>query len=377
MERALAEDPRIQAVYITSPTYDGIVSDVRAIAEIAHRHGIPLIVDEAHGAHFGMHEIFPESSVKLGADLVIHSVHKTLPSLTQTALIHVQGKLVSRRRLREMLDICQTSSPSYVLMASIDQCIRMLESQGRELFDRLAENLRWFYTAVADLSSISCIVTDDPSKILLRPAGHEAGELYDALRQTWHLQPEMLSRSYVLMLSSIGDDEEGFRRLSEALHQIDRSWSTAGSPPTVGKAAMPEGDRRKPVGIGEQEEQEALSAVTGPEASREMAGSADRPAEHARGSFPEAVMTIRKAQDSAQERVLFAEAAGRVSGEYLYLYPPGIPLITPGERIPGDLPVRVRDLMAAGYAVEGADDHSLSSIWCVDQQEEGEKPERP
>ena len=377
VERALAEDPRIQAVYITSPTYDGIVSDVRAIAEIAHRHGIPLIVDEAHGAHFGMHEIFPESSVKLGADLVIHSVHKTLPSLTQTALIHVQGKLVSRRRLREMLDICQTSSPSYVLMASIDQCIRMLESQGRELFDRLAENLRWFYTAVADLSSISCIVTDDPSKILLRPAGHEAGELYDALRQTWHLQPEMLSRSYVLMLSSIGDDEEGFRRLSEALHQIDRSWSTAGSPPTVGKAAMPEGDRRKPVGIGEQEEQEALSAVTGPEASREMAGSADRPAEHARGSFPEAVMTIRKAQDSAQERILLAESAGRVSGEYLYLYPPGIPLITPGERIPGDLPVRVRDLMAAGYAVEGADDHSLSSIWCVDQQEEGEKPERP
>ena len=377
VERALAEDPRIQAVYITSPTYDGIVSDVRAIAEIAHRNGIPLIVDEAHGAHFGMHEIFPESSVKLGADLVIHSVHKTLPSLTQTALIHVQGKLVSRRRLREMLDICQTSSPSYVLMASIDQCIRMLESQGRELFDRLAENLRWFYTAVADLSSISCIVTDDPSKILLRPAGHEAGELYDALRQTWHLQPEMLSRSYVLMLSSIGDDEEGFRRLSEALHQIDRSWSTVGSPPTVGKAAMPEGDRRKPVGIGEQEEQEALSAVTGPEASREMAGSADRPAEHARGSFPEAVMTIRKAQDSAQERVLFAEAAGRVSGEYLYLYPPGIPLITPGERIPDDLPVRVRDLMAAGYAVEGADDHSLSSIWCVDQQEEGEKPERP
>ena len=377
VERALAEDPRIQAVYITSPTYDGIVSDVRAIAEIAHRHGIPLIVDEAHGAHFGMHEIFPESSVKLGADLVIHSVHKTLPSLTQTALIHVQGKLVSRRRLREMLDICQTSSPSYVLMASIDQCIRMLESQGRELFDRLAENLRWFYTAVADLSSISCIVTDDPSKILLRPAGHEAGELYDVLWQTWHLQPEMLSRSYVLMLSSIGDDEEGFRRLSEALHQIDRSWSTAGSPPTVSKAAMPEGDRRKPVGIGEQEEQEARSAVTGPEASREMAGSADRPAEHARGSFPEAVMTIRKAQDSAQERVLFAEAAGRVSGEYLYLYPPGIPLITPGERIPDDLPVRVRDLMAAGYAVEGTDDYSLRSVWCVDQQEEGEKPERP
>ena len=137
------------------------------------------------------------------------------------------------------------------------------------------------------------------------------------------------------MLSSIGDDEEGFRRLSEALHQIDRSWSTAGSPPTVSKAAMPEGDRRKPVGIGEQEkqeeqeEQEARSAVTGPEAPREMAGSADGPAEHARSSFPEAVMTIRKAQDSAQERILFAEAAGRVSGEYLYLYPPGIPLITP------------------------------------------------
>ena len=358
VERALAEDPQIQAVYITSPTYDGIVSDVQAIAGIAHRHGVPLIVDEAHGAHFGMHEIFPESSVKLGADLVIHSVHKTLPSLTQTALIHVQGKRVSRRRLREMLDIYQTSSPSYVLMASTDQCIRMLESRGRELFDRLAENLRWFYGAAADLSSISCIVTDDPSKILLRPAGHKAGELYDALRQTWHLQPEILSRSYVLMLSSIGDEEEGFRRLSEALHQIDRSWSTAGIRPAAGKVEMLEGDKKKPASVGEQEE-EAMAVGTTTD------------------SCPEAVMTIRKAQDSAQERVLLEESAGRVSGEYLYLYPPGIPVITPGERIPDDLPVRVRNLMEDGYAVEGADDYSLRSIWCVAQQEEGEKPERP
>ena len=87
-------------------------------------------------------------------------------------------------------------------------------------------------------------------------------------------------------------------------------------------------------------------------------------------------MTIRKAQDRAQERILFAEAAGRVSGEYLYLYPPGIPLITPGERIPDDLPVRVRNLMEAGYAVDGADDYSLRTIWCVGQQDVGEKPER-
>ena len=98
---ALEKNPKIRAVVIVSPTYDGVVSDVEAIAEAVHEKGIPIIVDEAHGAHFGFHPYFPENSNTKGADLVIHSLHKTLPSLTQTALLHVNGDLVDRRRVKK------------------------------------------------------------------------------------------------------------------------------------------------------------------------------------------------------------------------------------------------------------------------------------
>ncbi len=154
VERALEEFQDIQAVMITSPTYDGVVSNVEKIAQIVHRKGIPLIVDEAHGAHFGFHEYFPKSSVEMGADLVIHSLHKTLPSLTQTALLHVNGNRVDRECLRRFLDIYQTSSPSYVFMAGMDSCVCLLEKRGGELFESLRRNLEVFYKQTESLGCI-------------------------------------------------------------------------------------------------------------------------------------------------------------------------------------------------------------------------------
>lgn len=389
VEQALAADAllhpeggRIQAVYITSPTYDGVVSDVGRIAEIAHLFDIPLIVDEAHGAHFGMHPIFPESSVKLGADLVIHSLHKTLPSLTQTALIHVQGNLVDRRRLREMLDIYQTSSPSYVLMASIDNCIRILEEHGPELFGRFADNLKAFYHSISDLTRIGFIRTDDPSKILLTPlcpADPEAGGesrakiLYDTLRLRFRLQPEMLSRSYVCMLSSAGDSEEGFRRLSDALHEIDREWRTDSgkairdihatySEETRHGGETADSEGAQSGGWTADMEETQLSGET----AKETPGRrSENESIYDDSSIPEAAMTIGAARDAPQEKVPAEESAGRISGEYLYLYPPGIPMIAPGERITSKLINDIRTLRTAGYAIEGSDDHSLRYLWCV------------
>ena len=119
----LEKNPNIKAVMIVSPTYDGVVSDVKKIAEVAHAHEIPLIVDEAHGAHFGFDPYFPKNANENGADIVIHSVHKTLPSLTQTALLHINGTFVNREKVRMYLHMLQSSSPSYVLMASIDECM--------------------------------------------------------------------------------------------------------------------------------------------------------------------------------------------------------------------------------------------------------------
>ncbi|MFR3030485.1 MAG: hypothetical protein ACLTNO_03855 [Blautia sp.] len=112
VRQALREDPQIEAVLITSPTYDGVVSNVREIGEIAHEWGVPLIVDEAHGAHFRFSDYFPESAVDLGADLVVQSLHKTLPSLTQTALLHQCSQRVPHEDLQRFLGIYQSSSPS-------------------------------------------------------------------------------------------------------------------------------------------------------------------------------------------------------------------------------------------------------------------------
>ena len=141
VEAMLVENQDVQAVVITSPTYDGVVSDVEEIARIVHRRGIPLIVDEAHGAHFGFHPYFPENSNIKGADVVIHSLHKTMPSLTQTALLHINGKNADRRNICRYLDMLQTSSPSYVLMASMDECIRKADEDREELFDRYVDML--------------------------------------------------------------------------------------------------------------------------------------------------------------------------------------------------------------------------------------------
>ena len=132
--KALAAEPDIKAVVIVSPNYDGVVSDVKGIAEVAHSYRIRLIVDEAHGPHFGFHPAFPGRANDLGADVVINSLHKTLPSLTQTAILHINGKLANRRRIKKYLDMLQSSSPSYIFMASLDACVDFLDGKCEEAF---------------------------------------------------------------------------------------------------------------------------------------------------------------------------------------------------------------------------------------------------
>ena len=127
----------IAGIVVTSPTYDGILSDVNSIVKIAHNYGIPVIVDQAHGAHFGFHSAFPENAVSDGADLVIHSTHKTLPAPTQTALLHYNSLLVSLETVKKYLRIYQSSSPSYVLMAGIDSCMDFVKREGQERLEQL------------------------------------------------------------------------------------------------------------------------------------------------------------------------------------------------------------------------------------------------
>ena len=213
----------MRAVIITSPTYEGIVSDVKKIAEIVHRYGKILIVDEAHGAHFAFHEAFPESAVFCGADAVIQSIHKTLPSLTQTALLHLQGN-IDKERVRRYWDMYQTTSPSYVLMGGIDRCMTVLETKGKPLFNAYVTRLLALRKKLETLTNIRLFPTDDISKIVLLV--RDGKELYQELLNKYHIQLEMASLQYVIAMTSIGDTDEYYERFFEALRQIDDEMQT-------------------------------------------------------------------------------------------------------------------------------------------------------
>ncbi len=187
----LQTDPSIRAVILTSPTYEGVLSNIGAIAAHCHAHEIPLIVDEAHGAHLGLFSGtgFPAGALSRGADLVIQSPHKTLPSLTQTAWLHLRGDRISAGALERELDIFETSSPSYPLLASLDACTGLLEAEGYSLFRGWQQRLSAFYEGAAALRrfrilgreagqmSRDTVYAFDPGKILIAcPTGQMTGQ---------------------------------------------------------------------------------------------------------------------------------------------------------------------------------------------------------
>ena len=299
IEEHLCGSQDICGVVITSPTYDGIVSDIRKIAERVHAYHIPLIVDEAHGAHFALSKKAPESAVECGADLVINSVHKTLPALTQTALLHVQGTLVDREKLKNYLSIYQSSSPSYLLMASIDECVDFVERQGAERYERMLALRKQIDEKAAEFSHIRVLPQGerrDPGKLVISVKNTDTTgwELYRVLLQKYHLQMEMAAPSYVLGILTGMDTEQGVRRLISALEETDRAIA---------------GRVKEDAGIKKREKKDDIYSIV-PISSG---------------------LSIYEAVQREKEWIPVGESAGRVSGGTLFFYPPGIPLLVPGE----------------------------------------------
>ena len=311
VRKILSENSRIRAVVIVSPTYDGVVSDVEAIACAVHEKGLPLIVDEAHGAHFGFHPYFPNRANIQGADLVINSLHKTMPSLTQTALLHINGDLVDREKIRRYLHMLQSSSPSYILMASIDSCIHLMEEQGEALFVSYVERLEQVRAGLQKLRCLKLIETEhyDRSKILISVAGTDmtSHELTGILREQYHLEMEMTAGRYVLAMTSVGDTREGMERLVQALMEIDDKIYLR----------LTTDDKSANINMLHNSQEKGISETRLPE--------------------DEIVHTCAEALeifDSSQTMSLpWQQAVGYISAEYAYLYPPGCPLLVPGERV--------------------------------------------
>ena len=351
VQKALEEHPGIRAVMIVSPTYDGVVSDIEKIAEIVHEAGCLLIVDEAHGAHFGFDPYFPKSANMYGADLVINSLHKTLPALTQTALLHVNGERVNRRKVKRYLDMLQTSSPSYILMASIDACIHLLEQtqmQKCSIFKEYAahiDNLREELKKLKYLKIIRTENTDryDRSKFVIsvKYAPISSHELYERLLHDYHLQMEMLAGTYVLAMTTIGDTQEGLDRLRDALLAIDAEIDV--------KLKSGSGQEQKPMQMTDTD-----LPLSGRQPSLEKVWT-----------IAEAVKCrdVVPSRKGKIETYGFADSAGHISLEYAYLYPPGSPLIVPGERITQEAVEILCWYQEHDFSIEGLQSEDSIEVW--------------
>ena len=346
VEQAILASPGVKAVVITSPTYEGIVSDVEAIAKVAHAHGIPLIVDEAHGAHLKLMENCPKSAVECGADIVIQSFHKLLPSLTQTAVLHFNSGFADRQRLEQYLGIYQTSSPSYLFMASMDFALDFMTGEQGKAFAKEYWNLLKNFKEKCHSLKKLCIMEEDiagkdevfgfdRTKLVISTVdGSVPGSvLEEKLLNEFGIQAEMSKGNNVLLMTSVVDGAEAFERLYAALERLDE--------------ALPEGSRSA-------NEKSVLSYRA------------------------TASLTSYEAMNSNHERVAAEDVVGRISAEYIYLYPPGIPIVVPGELITGEL-YDIILYYKENYSEEGASskrrlqgmaDKSMNTFLVVDKQEE-------
>lgn len=341
VEKKLEEHPDIMAVLIVSPTYDGVVSDIQSIAEIVHKRGIPLIVDEAHGAHFPFGSgDFPVSALDMGADIVIQSLHKTLPSLTQTAILHVREGRVSLEKLEYFLQIYQSSSPSYVFMASMESCIFEMERHGKERLhglkknlDELREQLRGLQClkifdgalgqhGIFDLDAAKIVISCRNCRIAKSGLFMNGGMLSDQLRERYHIEMEMSGADYATAITSCFDRREGLERLCVALLEID----------------------------GELERVENKMPLK------------------RRWSFLDIRMRMSEAADSPYEVLPLHECAGRISAEFIYLYPPGIPITAPGEVVTEDILKEVFEYKEMGLPVQGMADKTAESLRVISEE---------
>lgn len=298
IEILLSENPDAKLVVLTSPTYEGIVSDIKAISEICKKYNAKLFVDEAHGAHFPFSKRFPSEAVRSGADVAVVSLHKTLPALTQTGLL-LTNNLILENQLKNNLSVFETSSPSYILMSSIENCLDYI-SNNKSVFDEYIRNLEKFYSESKKLKNLKILYSDeyvkqnifnyDIGKIIISTADTTLSgtELAQILREKFKIETEMAYTNYVIAMTSVCDCKEGFNKLTNALFKIDKSC--------------------KP----DNKYCDIFNIIT---------------------EIPNRSFNSSNRFKYTSKKILLNSAKGRASLEYIWAYPPGIPLIVPGEII--------------------------------------------
>ncbi|CDF39441.1 unnamed protein product [Chondrus crispus] len=346
IERALDQNKgQVDAVLLISPTYHGACSDVAAIAAITHKHGAMLLVDEAHGSHFAFHDLLPSSATECNADIVVQSTHKTLSALSQAAMMHVRKSSLSRQRVAASLQLVQSTSPNNLLLVSLEAARALMDEQGEDLMSRSIDIARNCAVRIASLKGFSVLGVEnvgmlqkdalghpyvyalDPTRItVLLPDNITGYDMDTVLIDRFGVYAELPSFKHITFVITPGNVQGDINRLVTALALYE---ATSG---------------------------EGLPYLE-PEESEPSAGCS---------SFAEPTgLTPRDAFFSDAEVVDSDEAVGRISAESLCPYPPGIPVVVPGERITRECIDVLRAVLDAGGSVSGASDESLSTMRVV------------
>jgi arginine decarboxylase len=333
LERALVATPGAVGVTVVSPTYFGAVADIAALAEVAHARGVPLVVDEAWGAHLPFHEDLPKHALSLGADLVISSIHKIVGSLTQSAMIHLgHDSLIEESVVDRSVRLIESTSPNSLLFGSLDAARRSAAVNGRELLGETLAALRRVRDAVREIPGLE--VLDE------RLAGAPGVFDYDPLR---------------LAVDVRGTSASGFELARLVREQSDVLLELAGENVLVAVFGMGE-----PAGLAAKRLigalRQAVDTVTEQPAASAATEFAPPP------PWGELVMTPREAFLGPQEVVATAEAVGRVAAESLAAYPPGIPNVLPGERLTAETLAYIEQTLAHGGSLRGASDRELRTL---------------
>ncbi len=333
LDRALSDTPGAVGATVVSPTYFGAVADIAGLVEVAHGHGVPLVVDEAWGAHLPFHEDLPAHALSLGADLVISSIHKIVGSLTQSAMVHLgHGDLIEEGVVDRCVTLVESTSPNSLLFGSLDAARRSAAVHGRELLGETLAALRRTREAVRDIPGLD--VLDE------RLAGAPGVFGYDPLR---------------LAIDVRGTEASGFELARLVREQDDVFMELAGENVMVAV-----------FGMGEDAEASSKRLLAALRHAVDTVKSQPRDADEEPFAPPppwgELVMTPRDAFLGPQEIVPVGEAVGRVASESLAAYPPGIPNVLPGERLTAETLDYIAQTLAHGGSLRGASDRALRTL---------------
>lgn len=326
VQKAINENPDAVAVFVNNPTYYGICSDLRAIVKMAHEAGMLCLADEAHGTHFYFGENMPVSAMEAGADMASVSMHKSGGSLTQSSLLLI-GKNVNAGHVRQIINLTQTTSGSYLLMSSLDISRRNLALRGKEVFRKVVQMAEYtreeinaiggYYAYGKELINGDSIFDFDPTKLSVhtRDIGLAGIEVYDILRDEYDIQIEFGDIGNILAYLSIGDRIQELERLVSALAEIRRRY------------------QRDSSGLLSQEYID-----------------------------PEVVSSPQEAFYSKKKSLPIHESVGYVCSEFVMCYPPGIPILAPGERITKEILDYIDYAKAKGCSMTGPEDPEIEHL---------------